>query len=98
MREHVVWPCKGAFTGAYAEHAGLIRAAEGGTLFLDEIGALPLSLQPNCFVPSGGRDSTNRRKYSRKVNVRVVAATHMDLESAVKECTFREDSITAWHL
>src|SRR5687767_4189116 len=83
---------KGAFTGAYAEHAGLIRQAEGGTLFLDEIGDLPLSLQPKLlrFLQEGEIQPLGESA-PRKVNVRVVAATHMDLESAVKEGTFRED-------
>lgn len=83
---------KGAFTGAYAEHAGLIRAAEGGTLFLDEIGDLPLSLQPKLlrFLQEGEIQPLGESA-PRKVNVRVVAATHKDLESAVKEGSFRED-------
>lgn len=83
---------KGAFTGAYTEHAGLIRAAEGGTLFLDEIGDLPLSLQPKLlrFLQEGEIQPLGESS-PRKVNVRVVAATHLDLESAVKQGAFRED-------
>jgi len=83
---------KGAFTGAYAEHVGFIRAAEGGTLFLDEIGDLPLSLQPKLlrFLQEGEIQPLGESS-PRKVNVRVVAATHKDLESAVKEGLFRED-------
>jgi transcriptional regulator with PAS, ATPase and Fis domain len=83
---------KGAFTGAHAEHAGFIRAAEGGTLFLDEIGDLPLSLQPKLlrFLQEGEIQPLGESS-PRKVNVRVVAATHKDLETAVKDGLFRED-------
>jgi transcriptional regulator with GAF, ATPase, and Fis domain len=83
---------KGAFTGAFAEHAGFIRAAEGGTLFLDEIGDLPLSLQPKLlrFLQEGEVQPLGESS-PRKVNVRVVAATHKDLEKAVREGLFRED-------
>ncbi len=84
--------CKGAFTGAHADHVGLIRAAEGGTLFLDEIGDLPLMLQPKLlrFLQEGEVHTLGERA-PRKVNVRVVAATHKDLERAVREDRFRED-------
>ncbi|MCA1556839.1 MAG: sigma-54 factor interaction domain-containing protein, partial [Acidobacteria bacterium] len=83
---------KGAFTGAHADHDGLIRAAEGGTLFLDEIGDLPLALQPKLlrFLQEGEVHTLGERS-PRKVNVRVVAATHKDLPHAVKEERFRED-------
>jgi hydrogenase-4 transcriptional activator len=83
---------KGAFTGAHADHEGLIRAAEGGTLFLDEIGDLPLALQPKLlrFLQEGEVHTLGERT-PRKVNVRVVAATHKDLERAVQEDRFRED-------
>ena len=83
---------KGAFTGAHADHDGLIRAAEGGTLFLDEIGDLPLALQPKLlrFLQEGEVHTLGERS-PRKVNVRVVAATHKDLPRAVKEERFRED-------
>ena len=83
---------KGAFTGAHADHEGLIRAAEGGTLFLDEIGDLPLALQPKLlrFLQEGEVHTLGERT-PRKVNVRVVAATHKDLERAVREDRFRED-------
>ncbi len=84
--------CKGAFTGAHADHEGLIRAAEGGTLFLDEMGDLPLALQPKLlrFLQEGEVHTLGERA-PRKVNVRVVAATHKDLERAVREDRFRED-------
>ena len=83
---------KGAFTGAHADHEGLIRAAEGGTLFLDEIGDLPLALQPKLlrFLQEGEVHTLGERA-PRKVNVRVVAATHKELEREVREGRFRED-------
>jgi transcriptional regulator with PAS, ATPase and Fis domain len=83
---------KGAFTGAHADHEGMIRAAEGGTLFLDEIGDLPTALQPKLlrFLQEGEIHTLGERA-PRKVNVRVVAATHKDLEREVREGRFRED-------
>ncbi|CAN5374320.1 hypothetical protein BH18ACI2_BH18ACI2_27930 [soil metagenome] len=83
---------KGAFTGAHADHEGMIRAAEGGTLFLDEIGDLPIGLQPKLlrFLQEGEVHTLGERA-PRKVNVRVVAATHKDLRRAVVEERFRED-------
>jgi transcriptional regulator with PAS, ATPase and Fis domain len=83
---------KGAFTGAHADYEGLIRAAEGGTLFLDEIGDLPLALQPKLlrFLQEGEVHTLGERA-PRKVKVRVVAATHKDLEREVREDHFRED-------
>ncbi|MFN2533401.1 MAG: sigma-54 interaction domain-containing protein, partial [Pyrinomonadaceae bacterium] len=83
---------KGTFTGAFADHVGLIRSAENGTLFLDEIGDLPLSLQPKLlrFLQEGEIHTLGERA-PRKVSVRVIAATHKDLESLVREKLFRED-------
>src|SRR5678816_2180303 len=83
---------RGTFTGAMSDHAGLIRSAENGTLFLDEIGDLPLSLQPKLlrFLQEGEIHTLGERA-PRKVNVRVIAATHKDLEELVKEKLFRED-------
>ena len=83
---------KGTFTGAHADHVGLIRSAENGTLFLDEIGDLPLSLQPKLlrFLQEGEVHTLGERA-PRTVNVRVIAATHKDLERLVKEGMFRED-------
>jgi DNA-binding NtrC family response regulator len=83
---------KGAFTGAAQRRAGRIEAAHGGTLFLDEVGDLPLDMQGNLlrFL----QESTIQRLGSTKpidVDVRVIAATHVDLEAAVKAGKFRED-------
>jgi transcriptional regulator with PAS, ATPase and Fis domain len=83
---------KGTFTGAMSDHVGLIRSAENGTLFLDEIGDLPLPLQPKLlrFLQEGEVHTLGERA-PRKVNVRVIAATHKDLEKLVEEKLFRED-------
>ena len=83
---------RGTFTGAMQDQAGLIRSAENGTLFLDEIGDLPLSLQPKLlrFLQEGEIHTLGERA-PRKVNVRVIAATHKDLEGLVREKLFRED-------
>jgi NtrC-family two-component system response regulator AlgB len=83
---------KGAFTGAVRDNAGRIASSEGGTLFLDEIGDLPSRLQPKllrflqdrCYERVG--DPT-----TRQADVRVVTATNVDLEKAVREGNFRED-------
>ena len=83
---------RGAFTDARAARTGLFVQANGGTLFLDEIGELPLALQPKLLRalqertvrPIGGNDEV-------PFDVRVVAATNRDLESAVEEKRFRED-------
>jgi transcriptional regulator with PAS, ATPase and Fis domain len=83
---------KGSFTGAHSDSEGLIRAAEDGTLFLDEIGDLPLALQPKLlrFLQESEIHTLGERS-PRKVNVRVLAATHKDLEKLVREKLFRED-------
>lgn len=83
---------KGAFTGAINSRAGRFEMAEGGTLFLDEIGDMPLNmqvkilrvLQERCFERVGANKS-------QPVNVRVIAATHRNLEEMIAEGTFRED-------
>ncbi|HYK20807.1 MAG TPA: sigma-54 dependent transcriptional regulator [Pyrinomonadaceae bacterium] len=83
---------RGTFTGANSDQAGLIRSAENGTLFLDEIGDLPLPLQPKLlrFLQESEIHTLGERA-PRKVNVRVIAATHKDLEKLVGEKLFRED-------
>lgn len=83
---------KGAFTGALRDYPGRIAACEGGTLFLDEIGDLPLSIQAKLLRVL--QDKVYERLgelKTRKANVRIVAATNMDLESAIKAGRFRED-------
>jgi len=83
---------KGSFTGALSENQGLIRSAENGTLFLDEIGDLPLPLQPKLLrFLQEGEVHTLGESAPRKVNVRVIAATHKDLEELTREKVFRED-------
>jgi len=83
---------KGAFTGAITEHQGRVQAADNGTLFLDEIGELPLTVQAKLlrFLESGECQAVGKTQVYH-VNVRVVAATHRDLRSYVKEGKFRED-------
>jgi DNA-binding NtrC family response regulator len=83
---------KGAFTGAHQRKIGRIESADGGTLFLDEIGDLPLELQANLlrFLQEMKIERVGSSK-SLSVNVRVLAATHIDLEKAIEEGRFRED-------
>ena len=83
---------KGAFTGAVSRHEGLFQAADGGTLFLDEIGDMPLALQAKLLRVL--QDFLVRPVGATKdipVNVRVVSATHHDLDKGVAEGLFRED-------
>jgi pSer/pThr/pTyr-binding forkhead associated (FHA) protein len=83
---------KGAFSGAQSDHPGLVRAADGGTLFLDEIGDLPASsqaallrvLQEREVMPVGGTRAV-------AIDLRVLAATHRDLDDMVAENSFRHD-------
>ena len=83
---------RGSFTGALTDSEGLIRAAQNGTLFLDEIGDLPLSLQPKLLrFLQEGEIHTLGDKGPSKVDIRVIAATHKDLEQLVREKLFRED-------
>jgi len=83
---------KGAFTGAINRHEGLFQAADGGTLFLDEIGDMPLNLQSKLLrVLQDFHIRPLGATRSLPVDVRIISATHQDLESAVADNTFRED-------
>ena len=83
---------RGAFTGAQALRRGRFEQAEGGTLFLDEIGDMPAELQTRLLrVLSDGTFYRIGGHQQLKANVRVIAATHQDLESRVREGAFRED-------
>ena len=83
---------RGAFTGAQAMRRGRFEQAEGGTLFLDEIGDMPFDLQTRLLrVLSDGHFYRVGGHSAFKANVRVIAATHQDLEQRVKEGAFRED-------
>jgi two-component system, NtrC family, response regulator GlrR len=83
---------KGSFTGAAKDHQGLFQAADGGTLFLDEIGDMPLALQVKLL-----RAIQERRirpvgaTQDRAIDVRLISATHRDLDRAVADKIFRED-------
>lgn len=83
---------KGSFTGAAGTRDGVLLQADGGTLFLDEVGELPLDLQPRLlrFLETGTVKRVGDDR-ARAVDVRVVAATHRDLEAEVKTGRFRSD-------
>ncbi len=83
---------RGAFTGAIATKPGLFELAHGGTLFLDEVATLPMELQPKLLRALENRSI--RRvggQQTREVDVRVIAATHVELGQAVRRGEFRED-------
>ena len=83
---------KGAFTGATATRTGLVEAANGSTLFLDEIGELPLEAQARLLrVLQENEIRKVGSVQSKKVDVRLVAATHRDLKQLVEDGQFRED-------
>ena len=90
---------KGSFTGAYENRIGSFQAADGGTLFLDEIGELPLALQPKLLraleqqeIKPVGAENV------RKIDTRIVSATHRDLPTLVQEGAFRADLFYRLHL
>lgn len=83
---------KGAFTGAHSSRPGKFERADGGTLFLDEIGELPLAAQAKLLrVLQEGELERLGDDRPRKINIRIVAATNVNLECAVKEGKFRSD-------
>ncbi len=83
---------KGAFTGAVRDSEGLFQSADGGTLFLDEVGDLSLSAQTKILrALQEGEIKRLGEPRARKVDVRVLAATHRDLETMIRDRTFRDD-------
>jgi len=83
---------KGSFTGAIRDRAGRFQLADGGTLFLDEVGEIPLDLQSKLLrVLQEGEFERVGEEHTRRVNVRVIAATNRDLRTASEEGRFRLD-------
>jgi transcriptional regulator with GAF, ATPase, and Fis domain len=92
MESELFGHVRGAFTGAVATRPGKFQQANGGTLFLDEIGELPLALQVKLLRALQERVVTKiGESKPEKVDIRVVAATHRELEEEIKKGTFRED-------
>ena len=83
---------KGSFTGAVSDHVGYFEAANGGTLFLDEVGELPMSTQARLLrVLESGEFIRVGSSEVRKTNVRIVAATNVNMQKAIVNRKFRED-------
>ena len=83
---------RGAFTGAMRDRPGRFQVANGGTIFLDEIGDLPLELQPKLLrVLQEGEYERVGEDVTRKVDIRVIAATNHNLAEEVRARRFRED-------
>jgi len=83
---------RGAFTGAQTQRVGRFEQSDGGTLFLDEIGDMPAEMQTRLLrVLSDGEFYRVGGRVPVKVDVRIIAATHQDLEQRVREGSFRED-------
>jgi DNA-binding NtrC family response regulator len=83
---------RGSFTGATADKPGLVEQAHGGTLFLDEIGDMPLATQAKMLRVLQNQEVQRVGSLTpRKIDIRVIAATHRDLRTAIEQKTFRED-------
>jgi formate hydrogenlyase transcriptional activator len=83
---------KGAFTGAISQKVGRLELADQGTLFLDEVGDIPLEIQPKLLRALQEREFERLGStHTRKVNVRLIAATNRDLEKMIAEREFRSD-------
>ena len=83
---------KGAFTGATSSRKGYFEVADGGTIFLDEVGELPLTTQVRLLrILENGEYIKVGSSDVKKTNVRIVAATNLDMEDAIKKGKFRED-------
>ena len=90
---------KGAFTGAITQKAGRMELADQGTLFLDEVGDIPIEIQPKLLRALQEREFERLGStHTRKVNVRLVAATNRDLEKMVAEREFRRDLFYRLHV
>src|SRR3954453_20482974 len=92
MESELFGYARGAFTGATTNHAGKFEQANGGTIFLDEIGDLPLELQAKLLRVLQERELQRLGSSETvKLNVRVLAATNVDLQRSVEQKQFRED-------
>lgn len=92
MESEIFGHCKGAFTGAIADKKGCFEVAQGGTLFLDEIGDMSAKLQVKLLRAIQERQITRVGDTSpRNVDIRLITATHVDLEDAIVRGNFRED-------
>lgn len=99
MESELFGHCKGAFTGAVNDHPGAAEQADGGTLFLDEIGDMDLALQAKLlrFIQTGSVRRVGDVQL-RKVDVRIICATHRDPKKAVEQGAFREDLFYRLHV